>query len=477
MKNKDTFIALIILFIVVFAIAIFYQYPAMTQLLPQGSHIWRQADCMAMTQNYQQFHLSFFKPAIYNLQSTNGNVAGEFPLFYYIAAQFRNVPFALRILHTIVFLSGIIACYFIAFYFLQRRLLAIFCAAFMLASPLLVFYGNNFLSDVPALSISFIAYAIFFPATKNNKSVTLYLAFFCFALAGLFKASYTLNFVLVFFYLLKLKKLNLKNLMAFCFILFPLAWYWYAKNYNAKNHDSYYFLSVYPIWKLSATQILLALKRIFLSYSKNYFWQPSIAILLFGFFFMVRNFKKLSVELRTIIRYSLIMVLIYILLFYEKMIIHEYYYVFFFIAVLFLLIGILKVYNTYQSENVFSHSALFIFILITIFFCKKIVLQKLKDSSYNTTLASIEFQDYILSKGITATNIVVSLPDISPNQTLFLLKRKGYTEYNNYLSILKEQKADFLILSNDVLKEDKKLQPYLNDSIGNFSGITLYKLK
>lgn len=477
MKTNDTFIALVILFIAVFAISFLYQYAAMWQLLPQGAHVWRQADCMAMAQNYQQFHLPFFTPATYNLQSINGNVAGEFPLFYYIAAQFSNPAFALRFMHTFVFLGGIFAVHFIAFYFLQRRLLAIICALFMFTSPLLVFYGNNFLSDVPALSISFMAWAIFFSVLKKENKKLRWFAFILFAFAGLLKASYTLNFVIAFLFLVKTKQLSIKKFLPYIFILIPIAWYVYAKQYNVKNHDTYYFLSIYPIWKLSMQEITLVLRRIFISARNYYFWLPTSFILLLGFFFTIKHRKKLDKELRAIMVISFCMVLLYIILFYEKMIQHEYYYVFFFIAILFIIIGILKVYNIFHSENVFAHTAMLLLLFISIFFCKKTLQKKLNATTYNATLSSIEFQKYIISKGIKQDKIVISLPDISPNQTLFLIKRKGYTAFNDYLKMLQAQKADFIILNGDALKSSKTLQPYLQDSIGYFDGITIYKLQ
>lgn len=158
---KQTLIGFYILLFSIAAICMFYNYPAMLHLLPQGSHLWRQADCLAMMQNYQQFQLDFFQPATYNLQSVNGNVAGEFPVLYFIAAQFKNAAFVLRFMHTFIFLSGMLATYFISFFFLQRRYLSVICSLLLFTSPLLIFYGNNFLSDVPALSVAFIGWAFF----------------------------------------------------------------------------------------------------------------------------------------------------------------------------------------------------------------------------------------------------------------------------------------------------------------------------
>ena len=218
MKSKH--IGFFLLFIAIIAISIFYAYPKMLQLLPQGSHLWRQADCMAMTWNYKQFQLPFLQSACYNLQSINGNVAGEFPVFYFLASKFSDTEFALRLIHTIIFLSGILSVYFISFYFLERTLLSIFCALLIFTSPLLVFYGNNFLSDVPALSFALIGWAFFLSNYKNEKLFWILISFLCFSMAALLKASEAIHIVLLFLFLIRFRSQKSKINLFFVFAFF-----------------------------------------------------------------------------------------------------------------------------------------------------------------------------------------------------------------------------------------------------------------
>lgn len=75
---------------------------------------------------------------------------------------------------------------------------------------------------------------------------------------------------------------------------------------------------------------------------------------------MLRHRKKLDAELRVVIASGMLFTILYILLFYQKMIGHEYYYVPFFIFILFALIGILKTYNFFHAENVFTHGTFYI---------------------------------------------------------------------------------------------------------------------
>lgn len=465
--------------ICILCVAFFYGYPHIGQLLPQGSHLWRQADCLAMAQNYRQFHLPFFQPETYNLQSDNGKVAGEFPLFYFIAACFSNTALALRVLHTFLFLCGIMATYFIAFHFLRRQLLSVFCTLLLFTSPLLVFYGNNFLSDVPALSVSFIGWAIFFGAYRKRKPGWLAVSFLFFTLGALLKASQVINFCILFIMLASsnIPQQRVKLILSGCFLIPVVLWYVYAKSYNRLHHDNYYCLNIAPIWELSFYDIGLGIWRMVVSLSNNYFWRPVSLVLLGSVYFLLKHRKKLERDLRLIMLSSFLLTILYILLFYQKMSGHEYYYTVFFIFMLFALIGILKTYNRFHSENIFAHSVLFMLLIPAIIFCKFFTAEKLSDNLYNGYLSSAEMQDFLLTHGVTETRTILSLPDDSPNKTLCLLKRKGFTEFNDYTLILKAKKSDFLLLGNDSWKNDRTISPSLQDSIGSFHGFTLYSLK
>lgn len=473
--------AIYLLLIALFAVSIFYNYPAILQMQPQGAHLWRQADCMAMTQNYRQFHLPFLQPATYNLQSLNGNVAGESPVFYFIAAQFKNPVFALRLMHTVIFILGIIATYFIAFYFLHRRLLSLFCSILMFTSPLLVFYGNNFLSDVPALSFAFMGWAFFLNGHKKDNLFYLGTAFFCFTFAALLKASEVMNLVIVMVYLIQFRQLNSKLKTSILFSLFSFliicSWYFFAKSYNQQNHDTYYFLSVAPIWKLSAHEIGLGIWRMLVSNSKNYFWRPASILLLLSVYFLITKRKKINNELKLLISSAFALTILYVLVFYGKMIGHEYYYIPFFVFVLFGIIGILKVYNSYHAENIFIHAFAYLFLVINIIYCKNFAAEKLTVPLYNGYLSSNEMQEFLNKNGVTKYKSVISLPDETTNKTLYQIKRKGFTGFNNDELILKNREADFLLADENFLQQQKKLQPFLKDSVGYFNGFVLYKLK
>ncbi len=386
---------------------------------------------------------------------------------------------ALRILHTFLFLGGILSTYFIAFHFLRRQLLSVFCSLLLFTSPLLVFYGNNFLSDVPSLSASFIGWAIFLGVYRKRKLGWIFLAFCFFTLGALLKASQAINFCMLFLLLFNpvLPQYKEKLLLSILSLIPVVFWYYYAKSYNQIYHDSYYCLSIAPVWNVSLHDMGLGIWRMVVSLSKNYFWRPTSLLLLSSVYLLFKHRKKLEVDLQRLILSSFLLTLLYILLFYQKMIGHEYYYTLFFVLVLFTLIGLLKTYNRFHAENIFSHVLLFILLIPNILFCRHFVAEKLRDSLYNTDLASPAMQDFLTAHAVTENKTILSIPDDSPNKTLCLLKRKGFTEFNDYPAILNGQQSDFLLLGNDYWKKNKSLTFRLQDSIGSFHGYTLYKLK
>ena len=71
-------------------------------LRPQGIHFIRQTDGLSFVSNYYKNGFHFFEPQVFNLQSTDGKAASEFPILYYLTALsyllFGEHEFMLRLL-------------------------------------------------------------------------------------------------------------------------------------------------------------------------------------------------------------------------------------------------------------------------------------------------------------------------------------------------------------------------------------------
>ena len=90
---------------------------------------------------------------------------------------------------------------------------------------------------------------------------------------------------------------------------------------------------------------------------------------------------------------------------------------------------------------------------------------------------------YLRSIGIKRTDIVVSVPDQSPNITLSLMDQKGFTSIyssdenlQDYLPKFIKRGAKYLIVKDPIILENKKLATFTKEKIGTFRNIQIYKL-
>jgi hypothetical protein len=83
--------------------------------------------------------------------------------------------------------------------------------------------------------------------------------------------------------------------------------------------------------------------------------------------------------------------------------------------------------------------------------------------------------------GVTKNTKVVSIPDDSFNISLFLMDRKGWT---NFIGIDGEEKmnkvltngAAFMVIADETWLEKDFMQPYLREPLGTFEHLHLFKL-
>lgn len=89
-------------------------------IIPEGpmrTHMWRQADCLSITQHYYEGN-NFLEPEMHILlgdEYTTGRSAGEFPVLYYTIANFWKLfgksYWSYRIFYAIILIGGIWSFY------------------------------------------------------------------------------------------------------------------------------------------------------------------------------------------------------------------------------------------------------------------------------------------------------------------------------------------------------------------------------
>ena len=454
-----------------FAVFFYYHIDTILHFPAQGAHIWRQSDSLAMVWNYKLFHVSFWRPEIFNLISDNGKGVAEFPIFYYLAAQFQQPELALRTIHFSFLFFGLMDIFILAYYYLKNLFYALAVAGFIASSPLLIYYGTSFIIDVPAFFFAMMAWSVFF--TKSHLKYGILFSLVLFSFASLLKAVHLLNFIPLIFILFQEKQLSKKRIAQLLIVIaVPLSWYGYAKWFNAMHHNDYLFLSVQPIFQMSFYDIGLAAWRIIVSWSSIYFWRPTSILLIIFLIYVLK--KKSCNKLYQMIFLTFLMSLLYLCLFLEKLILHEYYYAFFYINVVFVVIGLMFFLRNLRYQPMIR-VALILFLTINIMYCKSNVYRLQDVQKIDSRLRSEAFQAFLNKNNCTLYKTVFCYDDNSVDQILCAIKRKGITQYDkNWMALLKKKQIDFILIrSKNYSQIASQIQP---KSIATFSDYLLIEL-
>ncbi|MEY5041095.1 MAG: hypothetical protein RLZZ414_637, partial [Bacteroidota bacterium] len=94
----------------------------------------------------------------------------------------------------------------------------------------------------------------------------------------------------------------------------------------------------------------------------------------------------------------------------------------------------------------------------------------------------IDVKENLKQLGVNRNDRFISLNDNSLNTSLFLMNVRGWTNYLNYskkediLELIERGKANYLIFEDENLKNAEFLKDFLNQPVGEFNGLFLYKL-
>src|SRR6185312_8002295 len=91
---------------------------------------------------------------------------------------------------------------------------------------------------------------------------------------------------------------------------------------------------------------------------------------------------------------------------------------------------------------------------------------------------------YLRSIGISRNDTVISIPDGSPNISLYLMDVKGHSDYgyaqfkdSERIKNFIDSGAHYLIISDSAILKSNLLKPYLKNKIGAYKNIAIYDLK
>ncbi|HQW85818.1 MAG TPA: hypothetical protein PLH93_01470 [Flavobacteriales bacterium] len=198
MLTKPTFrarwwpaVAVLVVFVLLCAA---YEYGRVLHLPPQPHHLWRQTNCLAIAYTYYAWEWNLFRPAVMSMISDHGmsgRSAGEFPILYYLVGLLWKVTgpqeIVFRILMLLLHATGTLALFRSSALVIGDRFWAAFIGLLFFTSPAVVYFTLAFLPDVPALDLSFIAWALLIDGVRCGRERAILGSAALFALAGAIK--------------------------------------------------------------------------------------------------------------------------------------------------------------------------------------------------------------------------------------------------------------------------------------------------
>jgi hypothetical protein len=271
----------------------------------QSMHDWRQADCASFAMMYYEHGMNFFEPKVYNLLMGGGHAAGEFPILYYFVAILYKIfgpnEFIFRVVFTLIFFVGLISLFHVVKRLTSSLFLAFLIPLLLFSSPLIMFFANNYLCDVSALSFVFVGLNFILKYRESSKTQAFWFSMFFFLLAALLKLNSAICFVAIlglFFFefvgwakfgrdsgkMFTHTRTNIIGVLAV--LLLTIGWYQWAIFYNEAHSTS--FLGTkswpgWPVWEASNTDMLATINAFF-SYSTQIFHLQQVFCYPFYFF-------------------------------------------------------------------------------------------------------------------------------------------------------------------------------------------------
>ncbi len=485
----------------------FYGYHRILPLEPQSVHHWRQADCASIAWHYYAEDAHFFTPAMHNQVLNDGHTAGEFPILYYLSGMLMRLlgphPWLARSLNVLILFIGLWAHAHTVKRLTGDAFWAVVLPAMLFASPVLVYYASTTMPEGPAMGLTLLGWHFFFRFYQEEKTSLMRWAVFFFSLATAIKVSFGVSLAAVMaIWFIEVNAWGQfgENRPVFggkrwryasCFALgmaFVAAWYVYADAYNTSHGVRYFLTGIRPVSEASPENFSFVAQRFLgLNATFAYFFLTHLLIIFLLFFSFSRAGRKYPL-LYSLSLLSFMGVSVYVLLFFQLFNVHDYYLVAMLIFPMLLFLHSVGVFRAafpqVESSRVFRGLVLGL-LLLNVLHAKGIMDHRYGDKGRmdlaNQTLFLPEMEDFLTSIGVGPAEKVISLPDESPNASLYLLDRKGWSGYNVRqlpadMEFYIGKGARFLVIHDTTLLRDPDLQPWLGDHMGHFRDVYVYRL-
>ncbi|MEZ4720412.1 MAG: glycosyltransferase family 39 protein [Flavobacteriales bacterium] len=475
---------------------------------PGSIHQWRQCDGPSMALLFHQDGNPIWEPAIHNQLNGEGKAGGEFPITYYIAGKLYSLfgfhESILRSLHLLILLTGVFVLLHATLQTSSIPIISVFPFIFFFNSPTLLFYADNFLPDGPGLGFSLMGLALSLLYFQQGKRVTWYLAATAFSLSMLVKISMVFPFIAIV--ILEgcyhfwpstderyphWGKSRWSLILAGIVIVFipSIIWYVYIQGYNEANHGLYFLTAATPFWNDPPEQLWQTWIG-FRTYWLPVLWPKINQYILIGsiMFFIAFSFRKKQ-SLSLLVTLLALGSLAYALLFFHQFQHHDYYYLTLMILPLMITVSVTQLLAeilTRASMQQLKLGAVLVLSILSlrssqasIYLFKDSYLRWFEVHTFNASLNDLE--PWLEDHGISKSDKVICLPDMSPNQSLYLMNRKGWTGLTGLYDSQDVESvihlgAKYAIITDTTFAGLTFLQYHITDTIGYHGNIGVYKI-
>jgi hypothetical protein len=484
------------------ALSCYYNYDEIIFKQPSGVHQWRQCDGASIARNYYYVSMNFFAPRLSMTTGNDGKMVSEFPIVYYMAAIGYKVfgfhDWFIRAINLAIFFVGLFFLLKAIYILLNDWFYALFSSLLIFASALVADYANNFLPDVPALSFTFAGYYYYlrYGTSKNNHY--LQLCALAFTFVGLLKVTSLIGLAAliavewVVWVISKTERQQQFKKLAYLFVPLIISGFWiaYSKWYNATNGNGYMLTSIKPIWQIDAEQIKFIIGMFKYVYLRAVMYRDFINALPYIISAGLILFPTKNKKFKLWMVLSLTGCLLYVLLFFQQFVVHDYYIIcsmFMLPAAVVLMLLNIRLWSQRMFNSYVLKLSLLILFCVMTFHGHRIFTGRKSPELLGEQYDSLKGIDkYLESIGVHVNDKVISLGDKSTCISLYLMNRRGRTEFGlpyEYTAAdilkLKEDGIKYLIV-NACWQPSEERKNSLTDlfakQIGDYSGTKIFVL-
>lgn len=449
-----------------------YEYDRILHLRPLAHHIWRQTTCLSLAHEYFAGEWNLFKPGVQSLiadDMTTGKSAGEFPLLYYIVGLIWKITgpseFVYRALMLAIHAWGSWALCRLVQRLTGDRFWSILTSLFFFTVPAVVYFAISFLTDVPALDLVLVgclAYLRFYESGSNKQ---LALGTGAFALGMLLKLTAAMLPITIagaclaalvlprWFAWPGMVRQRVWRVVATIAAGLGLtaAWVAYSYYYNNVHGAEYSFQNTWAIWDLSPEDVRKSWTFARTIMVHQFFSVPAYILLLLAGSYLAWHSRSLPRAIILLLFSTLAGVVLFVLLWFIALDNHDYY----FIEPLVLPIAVVVIALWYMRKHAPSllgspwlKGAFFLVFGYQVLFAMNNIRMRQQDFTMTDRLSTgqverdhwdlaqywalgglLDIEPAARKHGIRAEDLIVTVPDLSVCQALYLCDQRGFNEF------------------------------------------------